>query len=173
LGEKEDEMGLKWNPFFIPIAWFAVALVAMIGYGCAQDSEASRVNEALKNAGERLGIVIPIPHYLPDGYRIVNVMTSDNSSATLLISNNEKQLIELEVMWRPTGLVPYRIDLDSPTVKFDGTTGQLIESGETKIVVVWNWYPERYKPGLLVITLTAPKGLPVPELASIAASVGY
>jgi hypothetical protein len=166
-------MGLKWHPFFIPVAWFAVAVMVIMAYSCAQDSEASRVNEALKNAGERLGIEIPVPHYLPEGYRIVNVLTSENSSATLLISNNEKQLMELEVMWRPAGSVPYRIDLNSPTVEFDGTTGQLIESGETEIGIVWNWYPERYEPGLLVITLTAPKEFPVRELTSIAASVGY
>ena len=152
---------------------FLLILAIAVNISCASDEEDLRIKDSLKEAGETLGIEIPRPHYLPEGYEIKNVFVSDNSGATLLISNNEKKLIELEVMWRPEGIIPYRIHINGPTVKFDGFTGQLIESGETKIGVVWNWYPERYKPGLIILKLSAPKDMPEEELTSIAGSVDF
>jgi len=155
----------------IPV--LVIALATTVNISCVFNKDDSQVKKSLKEAGGKLGIEIPWPHYLPEGYEIVNVFVSDNSSATLMISDKKDRLIELKIMWRPEGLIPYRIDLNAPTVEFNGHIGQLIESGDTRIGVVWNWYPERYKPGLIVLRLLAPKDIPVSELVSIAGSVDW
>src|SRR3972149_3173712 len=92
-----------------------IAMVIAVNISCASDEEDLPIKDSLKEAGVALGIEIPWPHYLPEGYEIKNVFVNDNSGATLLISNNEKKLIELEVMWRPEGIIPYRIDINGPT----------------------------------------------------------
>ena len=150
-----------------------MVLMMVIIISCASNEDDSRVKESLIEAGEVLGIEIPWPHYLPEGYEIKNVILKSNDTASLMISNGKDKLIELNILWRPEGIIPYRIDLNAPTVEFNGITGQLIESGDTKIGVVWNWYPERYQPGLIILELFAPKDLPVEELVLIAGSVGW
>jgi len=150
-----------------------MALTPVLNISCAFNQDDSQVKKSLKEAGEVLGIEIPWPHYLPEGYEMKNVLVSENTSVTLMISNNKNKSIGLEIIWKPTGIIPYKIDLNAPTVKFDGTTGQLVESGETKIGIVWNLYPERYNPGLIVFKLLAPKEFPVSELTFIAESVGW
>ncbi len=140
---------------------------------CSQNTHSSKeaqLEASFKEAGKTLGIEIPRPHYLPEGYEIMYVITGDGNRATLGISN-DTSLIELEILWRPSGVIPYRVDLNAEIVEFNGHTGQLIESGDTKIGIVWNWFPERYKPGLIIMELFAPKDIPVEELALIAGSV--
>jgi len=148
-------------------------LVSLFNISCASDEDVSPVKEFLTNADQALGIEIPWPHYLPEGYEITGFRVNGKIAITLTMSNSKATLLELRINWKPEGGIPYKFLPDFPTVEFNGITGQFRSDGENDISLIWNWSPERYKPGLIVLTLSAPVDFPVSELTSIAGSVGW
>ncbi len=85
---------------------------------------------------------------------------------------NNSDTISLTILWLPEGIIPYKIDLTEPTMLINGNTGQWIERGESHSVV-WNWYPEKYAPGLIVVTLVVPESISGDELKKIAESIDW
>ena len=150
-----------------------ILVVSPLVISCSLNKDNSSIEDILQPANEALGIEIPWPHYLPEGYTMKNVMVSDNTSATLFISNDDKNSITLEIVWKQTGVIPYKIDVNRPTLEINGLLGQLLEDEKGENGVIWNWYPERYEPGLIVLKLFVPAEITVNDLKMIAESISW
>lgn len=155
------------------------ALLVMLAVSCGGNSEAPGEGSgvfprdvSLEEAGEVLGIDIPYPHYLPEGYEIQRVVLKNSGCVSLMISNGEGSEIRLDVSWQWEERIPFKAE--PPTVDINGpcaSSGSLFE-GDDKNRITWNWSPERYRPGLGILTLSASKDLPIAELILVARSVG-
>ncbi len=126
---------------------------------------------SLQQISRDWGIQIPWPHHLPKGYEIQKVHL-ENSSVVFDIQEGDDDNISLEMSWNPKGGPPYKIDLGKPAVEFNGQHGQLIEDQDGNHIV-WNWFPERYRPGSFVMGLDSAKSILISELVLIAASIDF
>jgi len=93
-----------------------IASIFLLVVACDSGLDPS-VKKSLEDAGETVGIEIPWPHYLSPGYEIQNVTVDGKDNVMLMIANNESKIIELEIMWRPQGIIPYRIDINKLTTE--------------------------------------------------------
>ena len=112
---------------------------------------------------------IPWPHYIPEGYKI---QFTQDTGPFLTISNDNRQKIEYEIDWHPNGIGFWKMLPYHPIVEFNGTEGQFIENDNVNSII-WNWMPEKTKPGLYVLRLEATQNIPVEELVLIANSVDF
>ena len=150
-----------------------IALIASFVFGlfipvsCGSGDNVFKTS--LKTAGKAAGVEVPWPHYLPEGYILDDNIIIENENISILISNKTNK-IKTDIFWRPSGTIPYRIDGNKPTIDINGITAQLLVN-EENTHIIWNWYPEKYKPGLMIIQLYAPNTVPLSELISIARSI--
>ena len=152
------------------------AIVVMSGISCRGNSEkpgdGSGVfprEASIEEAGEVLGIDIPRPQYLPEGYEIQKVVLTNRTNVSLTISGAEDSEIQLNVHWKPEGGIPFKPV--PPTVDINGPNSGSLSEGEDKNEITWNWATERHRPGLGILTLSASKDIPVAELILVARSV--
>lgn len=82
-----------------------LSLVITGNLSCASNKDDAQLKKSLKKAGEVLGIEIPWPHYLPEGYKINSVYAIDSSEVSLIISDNNDKLIELDIIHRARELM--------------------------------------------------------------------
>jgi hypothetical protein len=131
-----------------------------------------KLEQSLEKAGKTVGIEIPWPHYLPEGYELSTNIVTENEYVEMVISNS-KNSTKLVLLWRPSGAIPYRVDTAQDTVDINGIIGQVISMSDSGYKIIWNWYPEKYKPGLIVCELFEPKSVPLEELTAIASSISW
>ena len=154
-------MKTKW---LMSVLIIALVMVSGISCHCEDNSMVFPRETSLKEAGKVLGVEIPRPAYLPEGYKTKEVILQDKGTVLLKIRNEDDYEIELRVDW---GIVPVR-GLEKPKVDINGTTGYLFDDNK----IMWNLQPATDK-GVFVLTLSAGKGLPTAELLLTAKSVGW
>lgn len=157
----------------------SVALLVMLAVSCRGNSEAPEEDPyvwprdvSLEEAGEEMGIDIPYPHYLPEGYEIQKVLLKSIGYVSLMISNGEGSEIQLDVTWYWEDKIPFKVQPPTVDINSPGSSSGSLFEGDDKNGITWNWSPERYRPGLGILTLSASKDLPIAELILVARSVG-
>jgi len=143
----------------------------------------------LEEAAKIVGITIPVPAYLPDGYEIQEVYVQDRS-VRLFISDRqiEKRLVthsdaagtrqryeiqtkmEMSVSWSPDFMIPVRLPEEKVDIK--DTPGYLMEM-ETHKRLLWNWLPSSDELGTFEIGLEANREISKEELVKVAGSVRF
>lgn len=124
---------------------------------------------SFEEAGEVLGIDIPNPSYLTEGYTIRKFLLDSNNSVSFSISAENDCEIILNIRWRENGLFPARFD--APTVYINDIEGYFLGEDDSN-AIWWNWQPNQDEPGIFVIELKSCKELPTAELILIAESIG-
>lgn len=126
----------------------------------------------LAEAQAIIGVEIPRPHYLPDGYTQSMVTLVNESAVSIAYRAPAKGEISLRIQWDPAGLPAYKIDVSEPTLALKDKTAQLIDTGND-YRAVWNWITDRYPKSLFGVRLTVPKELGETELTMIANSIDW
>jgi len=142
----------------------------------------------LEEAGNILGVPIPVPAYLPEGYEIRETYINDRE-VTLLISDEaiERKLVtgeeamgagpqrydvkckmRLVMRWYPGGGVPVRLPVEK--VHINESWGFLQDKGDHN-ALWWDWFPEQGNSAMFEIVLAAGKGIPKEELVKVAESI--
>jgi hypothetical protein len=125
----------------------------------------------IEEAEKQMGIEIPLPQYLPEGYEIKDVVPENANSVLLLFNCNASGFIELRINWKPDGVPPARMPPGWQSVTINGSAGYLLVGD--KNTLAWTWVPERYKPGIFTPTIETSKDIPVSELLLVAGSLGW
>jgi hypothetical protein len=143
----------------------------------------------LVEAAKIIGITIPVPAYLPDGYEIQEIYVQDRS-VRLFISDRqiEKRLVthsdaagtrqryevqtkmEMSVSWSPDFMIPVRLPEEKVDIK--DRPGYLMEM-ETHKRLLWNWLPSSDELGMFEIGLEANREISKEELIKVAESVRF
>ena len=151
----------------------------------------------LKEAGNIVGLTVPVPTYLPKNYEIQEIylmpMVSGPLGVMLLISDRriERRLVTLtnaagtrrqyydflprmamSIRWNSDGfLIPPKISSDMGRgVNINEGTGLLIW-GEESNDLWWTWHPDPNDKGLFEFEISVSKDFPEEELVRIAESV--
>ena len=147
----------------------------------------------LEEASKIMGVTVPVPTYLPEGYEIQEVYVTSEHEVTLLISDEviEKKLVGKQVVtdvgtvvtpqrydvkckmrmimrWSPEGGVPIKLPVEK--VRIDGSWGFLQDRGDHR-ALWWEWFPEPGKPAMFELVLAASKKISKEELVKVAESV--
>ena len=161
-----------------------LAAILIVPVGCTKEVETTTEplettsvqtfpkEATLAEAQAIIGVEIPTPHYLPDGYSQSMVTLVNEIAVSIAYRAPAKGGISLRIQWDPAGLPAYRIDLSQPTLELKNTTAQL-EKTANNTRATWNWIPERYPKSLFGFELTAPKELTVSELIQLGNSIAF
>lgn len=164
-------MKIKWLMLVL-----IIALVMASGISCHRNSTTLENNSTVfpressfKEASEVIGVEIPKPAYLPEGYEIEKTVLKSERAVSLMITNRGGSKMDLDIAYgglpvRGLGGLAGYIEID-----IDGTQGYFSE-GEDKNRIDWNLFPPDN--GLFVLKLSADKDIPTGELLLIAESVG-
>lgn len=173
-----------------------VTLLAVTLTGCQLWSatftstlELTAQKTTLEEASETIGVTLPVPTYLPEGYEIQEVYVED-STVRLLISDKEteKKLVThtdaagtrqryefrcrmtMSISWFSEMGIPIRLPVKQ--VKINESTGFLQDRSDHN-ALWWNWYPNPGEPGMFELVISANKEIPEEELVKVAESVGW
>jgi hypothetical protein len=172
-------------------AWVALLLVISL-IGCSATTfteplELTAQKATLEEASSIIGVTVPVPTYLPEGYEIQEVYL-DDSTARLFISDEEieKKLVthtdaagtrqryevqckmEMSVRWYPEGGAPIKLPVEK--VQVNEKRGFLQDRGDHR-ALWWDWFPEPGKPAMFELVLAASKRISKEDLVKIAESV--
>jgi len=167
-------MKIKWL-----MSVLIIALVMASGISCHRNSTTLENNStvfpresSLEEAVEVLGLDIPMPSYLPEGYEIEKTVLKSERAVSLMITNRGGSKMDLDISWREKGMLPVR-GLDGLGgwigIDINGGKGYFGE-GDDRNTIYWNLFPPDN--GLFVLKLSADKDIPTGELLLIAESVG-
>jgi len=152
-----------------------LTLVIITGPLSCNDATISETNShlfpreaSLEEAGEVLGIEIPRPAYLPEGYSIKRFLLERDNRVSFTITNENGCDIGLNITWQKEGLFPARFD--APKVYINDIAGYFLEEEDSNSIW-WNWQPELTETGIFVLQLKSCKELPTAEMIFIAESV--
>ena len=149
-------------------------LLAASSIGCYDDTgEFPEVS--LDEASDILGVNIPVPNYLPEGYEIRKVYLEENI-VTLVISGEQVGTdlqwgIKMNVVWNnsqvfePIKLPFERIEID------DNITGFIMQR-ETVNELWWEWFPDPGDEGWFEFMISAEKAITEEEMVKVARSMG-
>jgi hypothetical protein len=158
--------------------------------GFSNSLEVTAQEVTLEEAARILGTDVPLPAYLPEGYRVQEIYTQDDS-LRIFISDKalEKELvnygdaagarqkymfeckIEVGIKWYPEGQ-PGGLELLGEPVTISESKGVLVDR-ENNIELCWLLPPKSTpeKPGQFEIMLSASKSISRDELLKIARSI--
>lgn len=163
---------------FIILMYSVIALTLIIVVSCNNSSltptesttTAFPYETSLEEAERVLGVEIPSPAYLPQGYEIQRITIEDESLVVFTISNDSGDYMELSMHWN---IIPFKPSPNSTSVDVNGTTGYLSTEDESNHIC-WNYWDDdidKYDEGLFIMELSANKGLPIEELLLVVRSV--
>lgn len=141
----------------------------------------------LQEASSIIGVTVPLPSYLPEGYEVREIYVED-STVRLLISEKEteKRLVThtdaagtrqryefrcrmtMSISWFSEMGIPIRLPVKQ--VKINESTGFLQDRSDHN-ALWWNWYPNPGEPGMFELVISANKEIPEKELVEVAESV--
>jgi len=149
----------------------------------------------LEEASKIMGVTVPVPTYLPEGYEIQEVYVTGEHEVTLLISDEviEKKLVGKQVVtdvgtvvtpqrydakckmrmiirWYPEGGAPIKLPVEK--VKINENWGFLQGRGNHN-ALWWDWCPTSGEPEMFELVLAANKRISKEELAKVAKSVQW
>lgn len=150
--------------------------------------ESSAQKTTMEEAGSILGVPIPAPTYLPEGYEIqetyinereVTLLISDETIERTLVTGEEatdvdsqhyevKCKMRLVIRWYPEGGVPVRLPVEK--VQINERWGFIQDRGDHN-ALWWDWFPEQGKSAMFEMVLAAGKGIPKEELVKVAESI--
>jgi len=173
-------------------AIITVFLLAFTLTGCSSaftsPLEPSTQKTTLEEAGNILGVPIPVPAYLPEGYEIretyindreVTLLISDEAIERTLVTGEDTEVsgsqrydvkckMRLVVRWYPEGGVPVRLPVEK--VQINESWGFLQDRGDHN-ALWWDLSPEQDKPAMFEMVLATGKGIPKEELVKVAESI--
>jgi len=144
---------------------------------------------SLEEAGSILGVAVPVPTYLPEGYKIQETYLIGEREVTVLISDDaiEKNLVgtntsgvltpqrydvrskmRMIIRWSPEGGGPIKLPVEK--VQINESWGFLQGRGDHR-ALWWDWFPEPDKPAMFELVLAASKRISKEELVKVAESV--
>lgn len=176
-----------------------VILLAVTLTGCSAtftsplSLDAQKVS--LEEAGSIIGVIVPVPAYLPEGYKIQETYVTNEREVTILISDEviEKKLVGKQVVtdvgtvvtpqrydvkskmrmiirWYPEGGGPIKLPVEK--VQINEGRGFLQGRGDHR-ALWWDWFPEPDKPAMFELVLAASKRISKEELVKVAESVQW
>ena len=161
-----------------------LAAILILPVGCTKEVETTTQSvqttsvqtfpreTTLAEAQRVIGVDIPTPRYLPDGYSQSVVTLVNQSAVSIGYRASAGGEISLRIQWDPAGLPAYKIGLNEPTLALKGNTAQLIDTANS-YRAFWNWTTDRHPKSLFGVRLTVPKELGEAELTLIANSIGW
>lgn len=180
-----------------PIVLCAAALMALfLVIGCQQRANTfisilplTAQKTTLQEASSIIGVTVPLPSYLPEGYEVREIYVED-STVRLLISDKEteKKLVThtdaagtrqryefrcrmtMSISWFSEMGIPIRLPVKQ--VKINESTGFLQDRSDHN-ALWWNWYPNPGEPGMFELVISANKEIPEEELVKVAESVQW
>lgn len=161
-----------------------VILLAVILTGCQQDSatptgtpELGLWKVTLEEASSIIGVTVPVPAYLPEGYEVQDIYI-DDSTVILMISDEQidtvpspdelQSKIEMTIRWYSKYGIPVRLPVKQ--VNVNESHGFMQDRGDYN-ALWWNWYPNPGQPGMFELVLSADKSISEDELVKVAESV--
>ncbi len=150
--------------------------------------EPSAQKITIEEAGNTLGVPIPVPAYLPGGYEIqetyinereVTLLISDEAIERTLVTGEEaagadsqryevKCKMRLVIRWYPEGGVPVRLPVEK--VRINENWGFLQDRGDHN-ALWWDLSSEQGEEAMFEMVLAAGKGVPKEELVKVAESI--
>jgi len=143
----------------------------------------------VEDAGKRIGVDIPAPSYLPEGYEIKEVYIEErnhgsNDSVILLISDEEVVWLDDDYQCKIrmsidygtlVGLkMPWARDVMLGEIAGYGVVGHLVEDEEGHNSIWYQWYPDPHgQEGGFEIIISTAVVIPEEELIKIAESTLY
>jgi hypothetical protein len=137
---------------------------------CQSDSKNNQYpyETSFSKAEKHIGVEIPEPDYLPEGYEMDKILLRSKNIVSLFYISSRDEELELKIMCER--IIPWKVDEEAPTVKIGDNLAQLLEY-EDNNRIVWNWFPDTQVTSLYVISLYYPKDLPFTEIVKIADSL--
>ncbi len=158
--------------------------------------ELSNQKATLEEAGSIMGVSVPVPAYLPEGYGIreiylqpmmsgppgVMILISDRETEKKLVTHTDaagtRQQYELRcrmtmsIRWDSDGFLipPAKAPVPKRGVKVNESDGLLMIEDDTNNLW-WTWRPDPDDEGLFELKISANKDIPEEELVKIAESV--
>jgi len=189
---------MKKKSIIIPLVLLVITLFLGCQHGTSLTARVDTFSSPLElyaqkttldEAGKIIGITLPVPAYLPEGYQIQEIYVQDRS-VTLLISDApiEKKLVthtdaagtvqryelqekmEMSVRWYSENGIPVRLPGEKVTIN---ESYGFLEDSDDYNNLWWDWYPVSGKPGMFELVLSASKGISKNELVKIAGSVRF
>lgn len=162
------------------VALCAVALMLLLVapvVGCKQEepkpTEPRKVS--VEEASRILGVTIPMPTYLPEGYKIQEIYIKENT-VSLLISDEKTKAdlqwkMKMSMTWYSQGQVG-GLKLPGERVMIGESSGVIVDR-ETDNDLWWLWpqSPSPEEPGQFEMRLLAAKEIPKAEMVKVARSV--
>jgi hypothetical protein len=173
-------------------AIITVILLALTLTGCSSTFtsplEPSTQKTTMEEAGNILGVPLPVPAYLPEGYEIqdtyinereVTLLISDETIERKLVAEGEamgtvsqryevKCKMRLVMRWYPEGGVPVRLPVEK--VQINESWGFLQDRGNHN-ALWWDLFSEQGEEAMFEMVLAAGKGITKDELVKVAESI--
>jgi len=173
-------------------AIITVILLALTLTGCSSaftsPLESSAQKTTMEEAGNVLGVPLPMLAYLPEGYEIretyinereVTLLISDEAIERTLVTGEEatgdgsqhyevKCKMRLVMRWYPEGGMPVRLPVEK--VKINENWGFLQDRGDHN-ALWWDLSSEQGGEAMFEMVLAAGKGVPKEEMVKIAESI--
>lgn len=145
-------------PIFVPL-------------GCCQEEPTGLPEVSLDKASDILGVAIPVPTYLPEGYEIRKVYLEENI-VTLLISEEQdgadlQGKMKIDIAWNSSQTFE-SIKLPFEMVEIDNHTSGFIMQRKTRNELWWQWFPDPGDKGWFEFMISASKEVSKEELVKVA-----
>jgi len=156
--------------------------------------ELSAQKTTLAEASSIMGVNVPVPTYLPEGYEVQEIYVEGSTIVRLLISDREteKKLVmhtdragtrqryelrcrmTMRIRWDNDGhlIPPAKAPVPKRGVKINASDGLIMVEDDTNDLW-WTWRPDPDDEGLFELEISANKDIPEEELVKIAESVQY
>ena len=148
--------------------------LAVSSAGCCADA-ADLPELSLDEASDILGVNVPVPTHLPEGYEIQKVYLEENI-VTLVVSGEQFQAdlewgMKIDVVWNNSPVFE-PIELPFERIEIDGNITGFIMQRETVNELWWEWSPDPGDEGWFEFMIGAEKAISVEEMVKVAKSMG-
>lgn len=126
---------------------------------------------SLDEASDILGVAVPVPTYLPEGYEVRKVYLEENI-VTLIISGEQVGAdlqwgMKINVVWN-SGQVFEPIKLPFERIAIDDNIAGFIMQRETVNELWWEWFPRPGDEGWFEFMISAEKAITKEEMVKVA-----
>ena len=148
--------------------------LAASSIGCHADTS-ERPVVSIDEASDILGVNVPVPTYLPEGYQIRNVYLEENI-VTLVISGEQVGAdlqwgMKINIVWNNSHTFePIELPFERIVIN-DSITGFIMQR-EIVNELWWEWSPDPWDEGWFEFMISAEKAITEEEMVKVARSMG-
>ena len=144
--------------------------LAVSSAGCCANA-ADFPEISLDEASDILGVNVPLPAYLPEGYEIRNVYLEENI-VTLIISGEQVGVdlqwgMKIDIIWNNSQVFE-PIELPFERIRIDDNITGFIMQWETVNELWWEWFPDPGDEGWFEFMISAEKAITKEEMIKVA-----